>query len=1234
MRISAPCQVSILAAFILASGNRLVQAAQYSGSIRAADQPVPGAMITARQGDTKVIAYSDENGRYSMELAPGSWDISVEMFEFTTAAGKLTVADAPTQREWALEMPKLRERLGQAGGVETTDQATAGAVAAAAAAQQAGAQAGGGRGGRGGRGGGRGGPGGFGRGAQGGFGARGGTGAAGAPGATGATGATGTQAGLAPGRGFQNAQIRATQSPGTSAQPAANADAQPQEQAAIPSALDDNAGDEAFLVNGSTSGGLAQSGIDEATRQRLLAGRGQIGAGGAGGQQVAASLDSSGLASTLGMPAGMVSPTNDTLGLGGFGAAAINGGFGIGAAAGPSGGGFGGAPGGGFGQAAGGRGGGGGGGGGGAGGGRGGGGRGGGRGANTNVRGAFGGQFNTIGNRRRNPYKPTGTLSWNGTNSALNAAPYSLNGQPSQKPDANTNSYSATFGGALVIPKIIKWTRAQYSISYQGTHNLTGVDRLSTVPTAAMLSGDLSTLSHPVTIYDPRSGNPFPGNIIPQSRIDSAAQGLLQYFPQPTYTGLLVQNYRLIASTPNNSQNIGVRFYAPLNNKDRLNFNVQFQSRASYTLQSFGFEDTTTGDGLSASVGWNHSFRPRINNTATVNFSRNYSTTTPYFANKTDVAAELGIMGTTRDPLAYGPPNLSFTNFGSISDGSASVARPQTLGFTDAFTYIIGRKHNLTFGFTWQRQWQNNLTYANTRGSYSFSGLLTSQANAQGNPVSGTGYDFADFLLGLPATSSLRLGSTNTYLRNWNLNGYAQDDFRMSPGVTINVGLRYEYFAPSTELRGHLANLDVNPSMTEVAVVTPGEAGPYSGSLPSSLIRPDKEAFSPRLGLAWRPSQKHNLVTRMGYSIFYSGSAYSQIASQMASQAPFVDSQSFSTGPANPLTIQNGFYGPESTTVTNTFAIDPNYRLAYAQTWNATIQETLKGGMLLEVEYIGTKGTRLGVVLIPNRSLSGSGLSPALPIPYASVFTYQTSNGDSIFHAGETRLTKRLGSGLAATALYTYSKSIDDVSSFSGPGGTAVQFIDNFRLERGLSNTDQRHNLSTTLQYNSPVGVRGRLRNTRWFTTWLRGWGVMGTYNLTSGTPLTAIVAGNLSNTGGGSAAGGTLRAQATGLPIQVEGSQYFNPLAFTTPISGEFGNAGRNTIPGLLRPTVQASLRRTFRLGESSQRTLAFQLNTSNTLNHPTITGVGTTVNANTFSLPTQASQMRTVSMSMRFTF
>lgn len=1229
-----------LSVMLLALSAVPLNATQYSGSVRAADQAVPGAMVTARQGDAKVIAYTDENGRYTMDLAPGAWDIAVEMFEFTTASGKVSVTDTPVHGEWALEMPKLRERLGLAEGAETTDQATAGAVAAAAAAQQAGGQAGGGRGGRGGRGGGRGGfgPGGFG---PGGFGQQagargGGRGAAGASGATGATGSAVAAAAPAPGRGFQNAQVRATQDTPAAGQPAANSNAPQQAStpAALPSEFEDVAGDEAFLVNGSTSGGLAQSSMDEATRQRMLAqtgGRGgQPGAAGAG--QASAALDSSALAENLGMPPGMTSISNDSLGLGGFGAAAINGGFGIGAAAGPSGGGPGGngfTPGGG-----GGRGGGGGGGGAGGGGGGGGGRGGGGRGNTTaSLRGAFGGQFNQIGNRRKNPYKPTGTISWSGTNSALNAAPFNLNGTAAPKPQAMTNTYSATLGGPLVVPHVVKWVRAQYSISYSGAHNLSGIDSLSTVPTAALMSGNFTNLSKPSIIYDPLSSAPFSGNIIPQSRISPVATALEQYFPNATYSGLLVQNFRLVANTPSNSQSIGVRFNAPLNNKDRLNFNVQFQDRSSYSLQNYGeFRDTSTGSGLSSSVGWNHSFKSRVNNAGTVSYSRNLTSNSNYFADKTNIAAQLGIGGTTQDPNAWGPPSVRFTNFGGISDGNVGSSRPVTTGLTDTFTWVIGRKHNLSFGYTYQRQQFNNLSYANTRGSFSFTGLLTSETGPLGTPVSGTGYDFADFLLGLPASSSLQYGSTNRYFRQHNMNGYAQDDFRISQGVTLNIGLRYEYFSPDTELRGNLADVVMNAAMTAVAVVTPGMKNPFDGSaLPSSLVRADKEAFSPRLGLAWRPSQKHSLVTRFGYSIFYSGSAYNQIASQMGSQPPFVNAQAFSTqGIADPLTFQNGFFGPSTVTTTDTYAIDPNYRLAYAQTWNATVQESLKWGVLMETEYIGTKGTRLGIVEEPNRSLTG-----VLPIPTAAQFTYQSSNGNSIYHAGQVRLTKRLTGGMAATALYTFSKSIDDVSSFNGPGGTVVQFINNLYLERGLSNFAQPHNLSTTFQYTSPVGMRGRFRNTKWYTTWMRGWATNGSFNFTSGTPSTATVSGNLSNLGGGGAIGGTLRAQATGLPINAPGFPYFNTAAFTTPLAGEFGDAGRNTIPGLPHASFNMNFRRTFRLGnEASQRTLAFQLNTNNALNHPTISGFGTNVSSNTFGIATGASQMRTVSMNLRFSF
>jgi hypothetical protein len=258
-----------------------------------------------------------------------------------------------------------------------------------------------------------------------------------------------------------------------------------------------------------------------------------------------------------------------------------------------------------------------------------------------------------------------------------------------------------------------------------------------------------------------------------------------------------------------------------------------------------------------------------------------------------------------------------------------------------------------------------------------------------------------------------------------------------------------------------------------------------------------------------------------------------------------------------------------------------------------------------------------------------------LPIAGTSQFTYQTSNGNSIYHAGQVRLTKRLTGGMAATALYTYGKSIDDVSSFSGPGGTVAQYIDNLNLERGLSNFDVRNNLSTTFQYTSPFGVRGRFRNTTWYTTWLRGWATSGVFNLTSGTPMTATIAGNLSDIAGSAAIGGTLRAEATGEPIYASGYPYFNPLAFTTPPPDEFGDAGRNTIPGLYHATFNMNFRRMFRLGnEAAQRTLSFQLTTNNALNHPTITGIGTTVNANTFGYATGASQMRTVSMLLRFTF
>jgi hypothetical protein len=230
------------------------------------------------------------------------------------------------------------------------------------------------------------------------------------------------------------------------------------------------------------------------------------------------------------------------------------------------------------------------------------------------------------------------------------------------------------------------------------------------------------------------------------------------------------------------------------------------------------------------------------------------------------------------------------------------------------------------------------------------------------------------------------------------------------------------------------------------------------------------------------------------------------------------------------------------------------------------------------------------------------------------------------------RVTRRFSTGISGNLLYTYSKSIDDVSSFSGLGGTNVQFINNLNLERGLSSFDQRHRLSATFLLSSPVGVHGMLRNAGWKTAALAGWTVTGTMTAATGTPLTALIGGNLSNTGGLANAGSS-RAEATGLPIDSTAYPYFNLLAFTTPASGQFGNAGRDTIPGPFQIGFNSALNRAFRFADG-HRQLQLRLSMTNALNHVVVTSFGTTVNSTTYGLPTAASATRTVQLLLRFSF
>ena len=275
----------------------------------------------------------------------------------------------------------------------------------------------------------------------------------------------------------------------------------------------------------------------------------------------------------------------------------------------------------------------------------------------------------------------------------------------------------------------------------------------------------------------------------------------------------------------------------------------------------------------------------------TLCFNRNTNTAIPFFAGGPNVAAELGIEGTSPNPANYGPPSLSFTNYSSLSDTNETRSAVWSYGLADNIQIHQG-KHNWSFGGGFTHYLNNTITDQNGRGSFSFSGLSTAGYNPAGLPITGTGYDFADFLLGLPETSAIRYGDSATYFRSNGFNAFAVDDFRVTANLSLNLGLRYEYFTPWHEEYGHIANLDIAPGFSAVAPVLPGQAGPLTGAaFPSALMRSDKNNFGPRLAIAWKPWAKGKMVVRAGYGLVLQSQPVQQVRIHARRAAAVCDHQ-------------------------------------------------------------------------------------------------------------------------------------------------------------------------------------------------------------------------------------------------------------------------------------------------------------------------------------------------------
>jgi hypothetical protein len=848
-------------------------------------------------------------------------------------------------------------------------------------------------------------------------------------------------------------------------------------------------------------------------------------------------------------------------------------------------------------------------------------------------RGGWQGRPNALafGNARRNPRRMyNGNLFASLDNSVWDARSFSVTGAKVEKPSYANARGGIIFGGPLRIPKLVSADKQIFfMVNYQIMRNRTGtVSQPVNMPTALERSGDFSQTfmnGAPIVIYDPTTGAPFPGNKIPPMQIHATAAALLNYFPYPNLP-FAVRNYQTAWTSVNNSQNINSRVgNIRIGKKDRLNAGIGYQGSNSSTPNLFHFIDTGSGRGINASFGWSRNITARLINNVQYSFSRNRQLLSPYFANRENVAAKLGIEGSSQNPMNWGPPNLMFTNYGNLTDGNASLTRNQTSAVNESLLWMRG-KHNITFGAGYRRLQFNQFADNNGRGTLSFNGFATSRF-LNGVPQNGTGYDLADFLLGIPMTSSIRYGNPDKYFRGSGCDVFVNDDWRISGKFTLNFGLRWDYASPMTELYGRIVNLDIAPGFAAVSPVLPTQVGPYAGRLPKSLIHPDYNNFSPRLGIAWRPFSKDSTVVRAGYGVYYNTSIYNLIAANMAQQPPFAQVLSTSSALGNFLDIRDSFLLASAQSSMSTYAIDPDYRVGYVQTWMITIQHDLPFHMFGSVGYLGTKGTRLDQQFIPNSVPPG-----AVESVFPHGFIYETSNGNSIYHAAQFQLNRRFRAGFMARASYQFAKSIDNAGTGGrGQGGTPVaqNWLD-LSAERGLSSFDVRHDLSVVLQYSTGMGVSGGTLLRGWKGALWKDWTISSSISLRSGNPFTAIVGGSRSQVGG-IAVANTLRADATGLPVRAPG-MLFNTAAFAIPLPGHWGNAGRNTIPGPTTFFLNGAFGRVFRFGE--RRSVDLQLQAQNLLNHVTITSWGTVLGANNYGLATDAAGMRKLTMNLRVRF
>jgi len=826
------------------------------------------------------------------------------------------------------------------------------------------------------------------------------------------------------------------------------------------------------------------------------------------------------------------------------------------------------------------------------------------------------------------------------------------------------NQFGATVGGP------IKRDKAFVFGFYEGFRNREGKSARTTVPSLKQRTGDFSELctagwtgpfcNNPQQqLFNVFANAPYPNNQIPQDQINAISENLLSFFPLPNAgTNLLSATQTL----RNDSDQFGIKVDHYLTSRDTLNFRYMFSQLSQLdplspngaSVPGFPVGEDQRAQNFVAQE--THTFSPALIGVGRLSYLRNKF----LFGEREDhqSPSSLGFQYAPSLDAAAGPPFIQVNGYATVGD---PITGPRNT-YEDVFDYSaslnwVRGKHELKFGGGYQHQRINVLQGIATNGFFVFVPFPVTDA-------------FASFLTGQPIVFLQGIGDFSRGIRGNSANLYVQDTYKVTSKFTINAGLRYELPEPYTEIHNRMTLFEPGKQSQVLPNAPPGLLYPGDRGVPAGLIATDKKAFAPRLGIAWQPGSNSNWLLTAAYGLFYEpyytgqgGPLQSPISAPPYLGTPQVGLPNF----ADPFNGNPPAVGTFSTPLTN-LTLSPTLTLPYTQDWDFNLQRSFGSDWLFEIGYVGTKGTHLPRFIEANPAVFVPGTANGQPISNSSNADQRrlysgctledspsscqfSSTGEiagianSSYNAMEASTRKRFSHGLSFLLSYTWSKAIDDVSSFNITGSAAkpvagendlAQNPFDLNAERGLSLFDARNRFVASYEWALPFWNDSH----SWYHSALGGWQLNGIATLMSGTPFTVFDSNDVSAQGsapeitGFSAQRPNLVGNSNNGPRQV--NAWLNPTAFQrldpTANAGQFGTEGRNVNVGPAFANWDFAALKNFRVTESKR--FQFRAELFNVLNRANFRLPDSDISSPTFNHILAAETPRQVQFALKFMY